>query len=1281
MMTDDSRSSTPCRLGSSPAPLPRSFTLGLLLFASGCGGGGGGAPPAPAPPQPTAPTPPPTEEAEPIFTDVTERSGIAFTVGFADDMRNVEVPITVPSGAAAGDYDRDGDVDLFIVRGDLGPNLLYRNDGDLRFSDVAAEAGVAYTKPGNRTYRHGSPALADLDGDGDLDLLLPGLEGDPTLLYSNDGDGTFTDVTPGSGLDRMHAAYSMSPALGDYDLDGDLDLALGHWGTPRDFVGGIGDTEHLWRNDSVAGRIRFASVSAEAGIAPSVVLSPDPRISLREFDATFTPTFARIDADDYPDLLMVSDYNHSQVFLNNGNGTFRNATDFEVIVDGNGMGSAVGDYDGDGDLDWFVSSILARGDDVPSHLSTLGNRLYRNDDGVFVDATASAGVADGGWGWGSCFIDFENDGDLDIYHTNGWPQFDEYGGFSRDASRAFVSDGEGGFVDSAESLGLADREQGRGVVCADFDDDGDVDILLLHDNAANAATLYRNDADNNYLGIRLQGRHPNSSAVGARVVVEADGNEYLREVTLGSNFASHNPTAQVFGLGAMSLVDRLVVHWPDGEETSLESVAVNQYLDIEHPRYDPDENVGTRLVVVLGDGSGFYRIGDEVPIRAAEPEANYHFSHWEVTGGEVASPSSPKTVVTLLERVVHATARYLPGVGAAQEASVARRWNEVLLQSIRNDYARPTVHARNLFHVSAAMYDGWSAVQEIGNPWLLGRERSGVACSFGSVATSDDRERAAEAAMSFAAYRLIRYRFRDSPGVADIYRDTATLMQALDLDASIETTAFQAATAEALGNHIADCYIRFGLADGANEAADYGNRAYRAVNPPLEPALPGNPNIRDLNRWQPLTLEEFIDQAGNRTDSTPEFLSPEWGAVVPFALSVDDMTVHERDGFEYRLYHDPGEPPTIDGPLSDHYMWAFSLVAVWASHLDPADGVMWDVSPAAIGNIASYPEAFADYPSFYNRESGGDPSPGHLKNPKTDAPYAPQVVPRGDYTRVLAEFWADGPESETPPGHWFVIANTVNDHPLLVRRFGGTGPVLDRLEWDLKTYFALGGAMHDAAIAAWGAKGWYDYIRPISALRAMADLGQSSDVNLPSYHEHGIPLIPGFIELIADDDPLRGEALEHVGKPKFYTWRGPDFVPDPDVDVAGVGWIRAEDWWPYQRPTFVTPPFAGYVSGHSTYSRAAAEVLSALTGDHYFPGGMSGFRIPAETFLHFEAGPSVAMTLQWATYQDAADQCSLSRIWGGIHPPIDDIPGRLMGIEIGRDAFAEAASYFDGLVD
>ena len=136
------------------------------------------------------------------------------------------------------------------------------------------------------------------------------------------------------------------------------------------------------------------------------------------------------------------------------------------------------------------------------------------------------------------------------------------------------------------------------------------------------------------------------------------------------------------------------------------------------------------------------------------------------------------------------------------------------------------------------------------------------------------------------------------------------------------------------------------------------------------------------------------------------------------------------------------------------------------------------------------------------------------------------------------------------------------------------------------------------------------------------------------------------------------------------------YIQDPATDVAGCGWILAEDWWPYQRPTFVTPNFAGYVSGHSTYSRAAAEFLTAFTGSPYFPGGLGEYVAPAGEFLVFEDGPSVDVRLQWVSYRDASDQCSLSRIWGGIHPWIDDLPGRVMGLEIGARAFEHVSSYF-----
>ena len=169
---------------------------------------------------------------------------------------------------------------------------------------------------------------------------------------------------------------------------------------------------------------------------------------------------------------------------------------------------------------------------------------------------------------------------------------------------------------------------------------------------------------------------------------------------------------------------------------------------------------------------------------------------------------------------------------------------------------------------------------------------------------------------------------------------------------------------------------------------------------------------------------------------------------------------------------------TNPGGLSEEYKWGHSLVSIWSSHLDPDDGVMWDISPASIGDIpvSEYPTDILGLRDFYNTFEGGDPGTGHSVNPKTGLPYEPQVIPRGDYARVLAEFWADGPDSETPPGHWFTLLNYVNDHPELEKRYRGQGEILDNLEWDVKAYFILGGTMHDVAITSWGIKGWYDYI-------------------------------------------------------------------------------------------------------------------------------------------------------------------------------------------------------------
>ena len=615
--------------------------------------------------------------------------------------------------------------------------------------------------------------------------------------------------------------------------------------------------------------------------------------------------------------------------------------------------------------------------------------------------------------------------------------------------------------------------------------------------------------------------------------------------------------------------------------------------------------------------------------------------------------------------------------------SVARQWNEVLLQSIREDLARPTVHARNLFHVSIAMYDSWAAYDDVAVPYLLGRVNGDFYASFRGVTPPADVKAAQEEAMSYAAYRVLSHRFRFSANVFVTAARIDSLFNALGYDKDFESTDYESGSPAALGNYIGSKIIEFGLQDGANEDFLYTNNYYEPVNDPLKPVDTGNSELADPNRWQPLTLREFIDQSGNLIPvSSPAFLSPEWGNVVPFAMGDEDMTVYERDGDQYQVFKDPGAPPYLDmqndPERSALYKWGFSLVAVWGSHLDPSNEEMVDISPGAIGNINSFPEDFDDYDTFYDLFGGGDTGRGYSVNPVTGEPYQQQLVKRGDYARVLAEFWADGPDSETPPGHWFSILNYVNDHEMFEKRYKGEGEILDDLEWDVKAYFAMGGTVHDAAVAAWSVKGWYDYIRPISAIRWMADQGQSSDENLPSYNENGIPLYEGFIELIEEGDPLAGANGENINKIKLYSWKGPDYIDDPETDVAGVGWILAGNWWPYQRPTFVTPPFAGYVSGHSTYSRAAAELMTLLTGDEYFPGGVGEFVAKKDNFLVFERGPSEDVVLQWATYRDASDQCSLSRIWGGIHPPADDINGRKMGIDIGVSAFEKADQFFNG---
>ncbi|MCA9235623.1 MAG: vanadium-dependent haloperoxidase [Planctomycetales bacterium] len=609
---------------------------------------------------------------------------------------------------------------------------------------------------------------------------------------------------------------------------------------------------------------------------------------------------------------------------------------------------------------------------------------------------------------------------------------------------------------------------------------------------------------------------------------------------------------------------------------------------------------------------------------------------------------------------------------AAAQTSIARQWDEAILSAIRIDTPRPPVHARNLYHVSAAMYDAWAAYDATARGQFVDEKHTA-----GDVAAARDE------AIAYAAYRVLsdRYQLSHSPLASQQIFDD--LLGAQGYDKNVTTTVGDSPAA--VGNRIAQQILDGTLNDGSNEANNYADpTGYTAVNTPMltgfaTPTDQIYAPLADPNRWQPLYVEAFTNQNGIVDGSNlQQYIAPHWGPVTPFSMQSASGPYSWSDV-------DPGPQPHLGGVGDAEYRDQAMTMLRLSNSLDPSQGPgaeMVNLSPAVNGN----------------RVLGTYDSQGYASNPVTGQPYADNFVKRADYGRVLAEFWADGPHSETPPGHWNVLANEVSDDPRLTRQIGGDGPELDRLEWDVKMYLALNGAVHDAAIAAWGLKREYDSARPITMIRYMGHLGQSSDPNLPSYDPLGLPLEDGLVELITLDSVSPGgkhrnvydnvnrdhngdyfpffNEVELVGKLAVHAWAQPP--ADPATEFGGTDWILAENWLPYQMENFVSPAFPGYISGHSTFSRAAAEVLALFTGSEYFPGGLGELTFTPD-FLKFEDGPTEALTLQWATYFDAADEAGVSRLWGGIHPPMDDLPGRIIGDWVGRQAFATARNRFLGV--
>jgi len=512
----------------------------------------------------------------PSFTDVTDAAGIEFRHSYGDrDVTN----IVEGTGAGANffDYDGDGDLDLYFANGSWRGNIndnkardlqgklrnaLYRNNGDGTFNDVTEAAGV-----GDRGFGFGSSA-ADFDADGDLDLYV--LNYGANVMYRNDGDGTFTDVTEKAGLTEPR--WSLSAPWLDYDNDGDLDVYVANYleyddGKFRSYYAAAGypgplsyagQPDRLYRNN---GDGTFSDVTKEAGL-----FNPEGR--------AMSAVAGDIDNDGYLDLFVANDAMENYYYVNNRKGGFENKALLAGLAygeDGQGvssMGPALGDVDGDGRLDIYVPDM--------AYGSLLMNRGALFEDRV---ASSKLAVICGQYtGWGAVLFDYDNDTDLDLFLANGNAHH-EY----TEEDVLAANDGKGGFVDVATTAGryFVDKKYvGRGSSFADFDNDGDLDLLVV--NLNDRARLLRNDGGNAGHWLTVEAKLPGgkTDAIGARVTVAIGERRQFHDVVGVMGYLSQSDPRVHFGLGAATGVDWVEVRWPDRSVQRIEGVKVDQLLKV-----------------------------------------------------------------------------------------------------------------------------------------------------------------------------------------------------------------------------------------------------------------------------------------------------------------------------------------------------------------------------------------------------------------------------------------------------------------------------------------------------------------------------------------------------------------------------------------------------------------------------------------------------------------------------------------------------------------------------
>ena len=514
--------------------------------------------------------PPPPARA---FVDVTAQAGLDVDPGpivgapacILDDHSHPNqtgnwcIPERFLGAAAVADFDDDGVLDVYLTRKN-GPDRLMRGDGRGGFVDVAAQHGLGLSEAS------GAAAWLDADEDGDLDLLVTTFGGRRHHLYIAGDDGTFTDEGVARGLPAFGSQpiAGMGIGVGDFDLDGYLDVFVAEW-RPLAQMGPGGDHTRLLRNRGAEAPGYFEDVTELHGIALDEL---PPLVDIEDGVYAFAPAFVDLDDDGWPELALTGDFSTSRLYWNE-QGTFVDGTwPAGVGTERNGMGSTFGDIDGDGDLDWFVSAIFVDG------LPKLGHRLYLYEgDRLFAQAQDAYGVRAPGWGWSASMFDYDLDGDLDLAMSSGWDAL----GYEADPANLWDNGGAPPLVDRAAELGVSYPGQGRGLVTFDYDDDGDLDMLFVGNGVAPG--LFRNDgAAGHWLKVRAHGTTSNRAGIGAVVRVWRQADDAVPLVrhigAEGDHLFGQAPALAHFGLGDLEgPIARVTVTWPA-------SGTVHEYVEV-----------------------------------------------------------------------------------------------------------------------------------------------------------------------------------------------------------------------------------------------------------------------------------------------------------------------------------------------------------------------------------------------------------------------------------------------------------------------------------------------------------------------------------------------------------------------------------------------------------------------------------------------------------------------------------------------------------------------------